>query len=242
MELVKSNTGWIKLYRQSTNHFLYKAEPFTSWQAWTDLLLLANHTDNSYKLRGVIVPVKRGQVGYASETLAERWQWSRGKVLRFLKMLVKCEMIVQQKTSVITLITILNYEEFQGNDTTDDTTVGQLPVQLPDTNKNEENEKNEENVIPAQIPDKPKKETRNIAWLKKNKEQVVAELTAKFPDKDIEYAYTYFLEQQEIKDYGYKNHFQALSKWIRDDRYNKFAKKKVNVVTGTYKPSPNNTW
>lgn len=105
--------GWIKLHRKSFENDLYFAEPFTKWQAWTDLLLLANHKDGSIRKRGIRVIVERGQVGCSEVTLAKRWKWSRGKVRRFLNDLKMVQQIVQQKTHTTSLISIVNYDEYQ---------------------------------------------------------------------------------------------------------------------------------
>ena len=79
--------GWIKLYRSSFENRLYFDEPFTRFQAWIDLLLLANHKDGSFFKRGNIVKVPRGTVARSMKELADRWQWSEAKVSRFINFL-----------------------------------------------------------------------------------------------------------------------------------------------------------
>jgi hypothetical protein len=110
--------GWIKLYRSSFENRLYFDEPFTRFQAWIDLLLLANHKDGSFFKRGNIVKVPRGTVARSMKELADRWQWSEAKVSRFINFL-ESEYIKQvkaQKSNVTTLITILNYDRYQINE------------------------------------------------------------------------------------------------------------------------------
>lgn len=141
--------GWIKIHRKLLENPIYFSEPFTRCQAWIDMLLIANHKEGYFYKRGVKVSVKRGQIGYDSSTLGERWKWSRGKVLRFLKDLEKDNQIVQQKNNVTTLISIVKYETYQTNGTTNETTDGTADgtqiVQQTDTNKNDNNNKNEKN-------------------------------------------------------------------------------------------------
>lgn len=145
--------GWIKLHRRITESDSYHAEPFCRIMAWIDLLLLANHDDNFFRVRGVRVDVKCGQVGYTSENLAKRWRWSRGKVIRYLKELESEQQIVQQKNNVTTLISIINYARYQTtgtamgttDDTASSTTESQQTVQQTDINKNVKNEKNVKN-------------------------------------------------------------------------------------------------
>lgn len=114
--------GWIKLYRKITENPLYFSEAFTRLQAWIDLLIIANHDESYIYIRGNKVEIKRGQIAKTQDTLAERWKWSRGKVLRFLDELQKSGQIVQQKSKLITLISIVNYELYQCGSTTESTT------------------------------------------------------------------------------------------------------------------------
>lgn len=113
--------GWIKLYRKITENPLYFSEAFTRLQAWIDLLIIANHDESYIYVRGNKVEIKRGQVGKAQDTLADRWKWSRGKVDRFLKELEKSGQIVRQKNRVMSLISIVNYEVYQCGSTTEST-------------------------------------------------------------------------------------------------------------------------
>lgn len=114
--------GWIKLHRQISRNKLWLEEPFTKGQAWVDLVLNANHTDGSFFVRGVEIRLKRGQIGWSELTMADRWQWSRTKVRRYLKRLESDTQVIQQKVYRITsVITILNYDKYQG-DTTEHTT------------------------------------------------------------------------------------------------------------------------
>ena len=62
----------------------YFAEPFTRMGAWIDMLLLANYKCNSITVRHQVVPLLRGQIGVSEDALAARWQWSRGKVRRWV--------------------------------------------------------------------------------------------------------------------------------------------------------------
>lgn len=111
--------GWIKIHRNITENPMYFSEPFTRMQAWIDLLLVANYRDSVIYVRGNKVDVKRGQIAKSQDFFATRWKWSRGKVIRFLDELQKCAQIVQQKSNVITLISVVNYEYYQQDGTTD---------------------------------------------------------------------------------------------------------------------------
>jgi hypothetical protein len=141
--------GWIKLYRSSFENRLYFDEPFTRFQAWIDLLLLANHKDGSFFKRGNIVKVPRGTVARSMKELADRWQWSEAKVSRFIQFL-ESEYIRQvkaQKSNVTTLITILNYDRYQTNEGAELRTNVRTNDAQTTTYKNVKNKKEENNNI-----------------------------------------------------------------------------------------------
>jgi phage-related minor tail protein len=131
------------------NH-LWLSEPFTRAQAWIDLLLLANHKDNYIRVRGNRIEVRRGQVGWSQQSLAKRWKWSRKKVANFLSELQKKEQqIEQQKNNVTTLITIINYEQYQIGEQQKEQQKNSRRTaeeQQKNTNKNVKNEENEKNI------------------------------------------------------------------------------------------------
>lgn len=145
------NDGWVKLYRSLGDSDLWLAEKFTKAQAWVDLFMHANHKPGFFEKRGNFVQLERGQLGWSELTMAKRWRWSREKVRRFLSYLEDDEKIRQQKGPLTTVITIINYDAYQGVDTTDEatsetadqTTEKQQKNIRRDTNKNDKNVKNE---------------------------------------------------------------------------------------------------
>jgi hypothetical protein len=105
--------GWVKIYRQITENELWFSEPFTRGQAWIDLLILTNHKESVVFKRGIKVTIHRGEIGWSQDKLAKRWQWSRGKVKRFLNYLETIQQIKQQKSFTLSKIKIVNYEKYQ---------------------------------------------------------------------------------------------------------------------------------
>lgn len=134
---------------------MYFSEPFTRMQAWIDLLLVANYRDSVIYVRGNKVDVKRGQIAKSQDFFATRWKWSRGKVIRFLDELQKCGQIVQQKSNVITLISVVNYEYYQQDGTTDE----------PQTDSRQYNKRTTDGTT-----DEPQIVQPNERRIKKNKE------------------------------------------------------------------------
>jgi len=107
-------SGWIKLYRQLTENDLWLLEPFTKGQAWVDLLLLANHKPSMMTIKnGKIISLERGDCGISILGLADRWQWSREKVKRFLSTLESKKQVSKKEVENRIIITILNYDTYQ---------------------------------------------------------------------------------------------------------------------------------
>ena len=113
--------GWIKLHRAINDNPLWLSEPFNRAQAWVDLILNANFAQGELCVRGNIIRINRGEIGWSELTMASRWRWSKGKVRRFLSYLEISGNIAQQKSYITTVISICNYERYQGDGTADDT-------------------------------------------------------------------------------------------------------------------------
>ncbi len=158
MERVKIMTndkkyGWFTLSRELLHDKFWKAERFTKGQAWVDLIGLAMFKQGMIDVRGTLINVNRGQVGYSQEQLGRRWKWSRSKVKRFLNYLESVHQIEQHNEKINkylkTIITITNYDLYQEG--------GQLDEQLDERQTNikrtaddtvynkEDNENNENN-------------------------------------------------------------------------------------------------
>ncbi|MFA6925194.1 MAG: hypothetical protein WC223_13195 [Bacteroidales bacterium] len=144
-------------------------EKFTRGQAWVDLFGLAQHTDSYFVVRGIKVEIKRGQLGYSQLTLAQRWKWSRDKVRRYLKCLESDGDIRQQNNEITTIITIVNYDIWQldntTNKTTNQTTEKQQKNIKQDTYNNVKNDNNEKRgaFAPPSLD-----EVKNYCLIRKN--------------------------------------------------------------------------
>lgn len=150
----KTKSNYFYVNRSLLHSDRWLSEPFTRGQAWVDLFGLAQHRRGYFRVRGIRVEVERGQLAYSQITLAKRWQWSRNKVRRYLKELEKDGDVKQQNNEVTTIITILKYNDWQGddiankttNDTANDTTEGQQKDSRRYTYNNDKNDNNEKNL------------------------------------------------------------------------------------------------
>lgn len=134
-------SGWIKLYRELADHWLWAGEPFSKGQAWIDLLIYAHfsYEPKKIEIKGKIYVLQRGQQARSELTLSKKWMWSRGKTRRFLARLETDKMIVQHPDNKTSIITILNYDKYQkkqtADNTADDTTLDTTTGQHPDTTR-----------------------------------------------------------------------------------------------------------
>lgn len=128
--MISMYEGYIRICRRTLEDKLYFSDTFSKWQAWCDLIMIAHIEDGELLVRGVRMGAKRGCVYASSNELSARWNWSRGKVLRFLEELERTGRIVQVKSSVNTCITICDYGEYQCDDTSGNNMAVQDTVQV----------------------------------------------------------------------------------------------------------------
>ena len=154
------NSNWIKLYRQIFDNDLWQSdEPFDRRSAWIDLILLANHKDGYFiNSKGILIKVPRGSHFTSTRVLADRWHWSRGKVDRYLRLLSETGSVTLSVTPSGTLLSLVNYDDFQGgratdratNDTTDRAT--NRATDEPQTEPEQEEYKNDKENKEASSP------------------------------------------------------------------------------------------
>lgn len=106
-------SGWIKIHRDILYHEIWSDKPFSKGQAWIDLLLWANHSDNKCMIGNKVEEVKRGSFITSELKLMDRWGWGRKKVQLFLKFLESESMIMRNANNKRTVITIVNYDVYQ---------------------------------------------------------------------------------------------------------------------------------
>lgn len=108
--------GWISLDRGIRDHFLYQEDRvFSRYEAWVDLLLSANHSDNKTLIDGELQTIKRGTFITSIRKLEKSWKWSNSKVLKFFELLENEGMATRKSDTKKTLVTIINYDNYQKN-------------------------------------------------------------------------------------------------------------------------------
>lgn len=243
--------GWIKLHRQIQDCWVWQdKEPFDMRSAWIDLLLSANHEDAKMLFDGQLITIERGQLVTSIRKLSGRWKWSKDKCLKFIRLLEHDGMLTKSSDTKRTLLTIVNYGNFQDWQDTDSSTVetltGHSLVHSQDTdrtltghcvatNNNDNNVKKEDK----------KKNDKNDKKLYTDSDEPVAKpqpqkhkhgeydhvlltddqrnrLFAEFGEAKTLEAIKLLDEYIQMKGYKAKDHNLAIRKWVFDavDRQN----------------------
>ena len=106
-----ADKGWIKLYRKVRENWIWENPEY--FKAWVDILLMANHEDKQILFNGHVITIRKGQKLTSLSKLAERWNWSRNRVDRYLRLLSEAEMVTASRTPNGTLLTVEKYGFYQ---------------------------------------------------------------------------------------------------------------------------------
>lgn len=132
--------GYIKLFRQIQECWIWDTGKFDKRSAWIDLLMLANHNEKKIVFNGDYITIEKGQYLTSIRNLATRWMWSTSTVSSFLRLLEADKMIKKESDKHRTLITIENYSVFQDIKYTKETPTD-TPIDTPTTTLAETNNK-----------------------------------------------------------------------------------------------------
>lgn len=111
--------GYVKAYRSVWDNPMFTKERFNKYAAWMYLISHAAHKDQTIYVRNERLDIKRGQVFTSVRKLSEIFHWSTNTVLHFLCNTRSLGMTDSYATHNGTLITILNYNKFQGSSADD---------------------------------------------------------------------------------------------------------------------------
>lgn len=106
------------------NDFFSDAE-YSERDAWIYLIGEAAFEDRKYRIKGKTTSLKRGQLTASIRYLTTIFKWSKGRTERFIKELKNWDMITVETGTVQNVITICNYNKFQGVPKNSGTDMGQ---------------------------------------------------------------------------------------------------------------------
>ena len=104
-------SGWIKLPREIQDHWIWSDS--RRLKMWIKLLFMAKWTNDRVNVGNSFIELRRGQILTTLRTLKNQLDCSRGTVSDFLKVLEEGGMIEKEVTPKYTIITILDYDNFQ---------------------------------------------------------------------------------------------------------------------------------
>jgi DNA-binding transcriptional regulator YhcF (GntR family) len=110
--------GWVKLWRSMDSH--WTGQDGWSWAIFTKLIMWAYYKDKKTLVNGKVTEIKRGQVVTSAAEIANKLGFHRSTVEKRLKMFEEEGMIEQQVSFHGRIITILNYDKYQGGDDDDE--------------------------------------------------------------------------------------------------------------------------
>jgi hypothetical protein len=186
---------------ESEDYFL---ERFTRMQAYIDLCLLAEWKERKFLKRGIVVELKPGQLAKSEDELAARWKWSRNTVRKFLFEQQMVGNIEQQKSRLITVITVkFGLMVAQQNEQQNGTKVEQQNGQL---------------TIDSNINNNKKEDDTNVSPKKKKKVFVpptLDEVAAYIKEKGFHFNAKEFIDYYEADDWHYGKKRQKVTNWKR---------------------------
>ena len=165
------------MYREIQDHWIYRNPLWYRW--WSDMLFWASYKNSKILVRKQVVELKRGQLCGSISYFTKAWATTKEQVIDFLKLLQSEGMIEKKTDRNITIVTICNYESYQGavrsnsdslsdsesdskSENTSDNNPDNMSDNNPDTNK-EIKEIKEDNII---ITTTPRAHTceENVEW------------------------------------------------------------------------------
>jgi len=137
--------GFIKLYRKLLiNPVVCKDGDYLA--VWIYLLLNATHKEMPAMFKGSKITLKPGQLITGRQSIATKLKISESKVQRILKCYETEHMIEQQTSNQNRLVTVLNWELYQGSEQQNEQQMNNQRTtseQRVNTNKNDKNDKND---------------------------------------------------------------------------------------------------
>lgn len=150
------NEGWVKLHRILLDKPIWQKSTPEQKVILITLLMMANHRENEWEWQGEKFKVKPGQMVTSLDSIKK--ECGKGISIRNIRTALnrfqKYEFLTNKSTKTGRLITIINWELYQGNDDNPDkeddkdlTKTRQRPDKDLTTNKNDKNVRMEEEVL-----------------------------------------------------------------------------------------------
>ena len=149
------NGGWVKLYRELKSKSIWQLSSPQQKVVLITILLLANHEENKWEWKGEQFACKPGQLITSLNSLVR--ECGEGVTIRnvrtALERFEKLGFLTNTSTKTGRLISIVNWEKYQGRDYVTDKPTDKEPTKSrqradkePTTNKNDKEYKNDKEI------------------------------------------------------------------------------------------------
>lgn len=194
--------GYVLIYRQLLQNPIFRTDAEALAFAW--LVMKAAWKDNRVRYKDRMIDLQRGQVAISSRDLAVRLERNKDWANRFFKRLSECDMVQVTSATGVNVVTICNYDSFQGicdkgataprqdRDTSD-------PQNNTDNKTNKENKLNTTTARGTRLPSD---------WVLPDEWREFAKTELNWTDRDVS------AEANEFRDYWIA---QPASKAVKSD-------------------------
>ena len=204
------SNGWVKIHRSIwDNPFMQRPNVLS---VWLYILCHVVHQPTEIIFEGKRMTLQAGQGVFRFTDVAETIGVPAPTVYRIVDLLKNEKQIDKQKTPRNTLVTVLNWCEYQTSDNQNEKQV---------KNKRETNDKQMRNLHYYTKNDKNEKNDKKVYGTYQNvflTDEEIQKLKAEFPDwqERIDRLSEYI----ESKGAKYKNHLATIRSWARRDKQN----------------------
>lgn len=209
--------GYYPLFRRIQKHWLWKDKPFSKGQAWIDLLLRVNNTDETIDvpLGNCVFKIEPGQFILAVDELPGLWGWGEKKVRLFLERLELEEMILKRGTKKGTIFTVVNQRDYKDWVT---------PKGERGANKGRDKRDKRDTLNNNKAVEKIESEI-NPFWILDNKTAQIG-LDEKMTDKTVRNEFKRFINHHEVKKTVSEDWLGSWKGWVLN--WVKFGSKQVS--------------
>jgi hypothetical protein len=138
------NWGWVKLHRAQFGHEISEGKPWCDGYAWSYLYAMANHKPGVVNFRNQYIPVERGQFITSMLRLCTVFGWGRRRLKSFLQSLKNRGMCTYRSTNRFLVVTICNYNRYQGREEEKEQTEEQTEIEVEEKTEVGRGEQTEE--------------------------------------------------------------------------------------------------
>jgi biotin operon repressor len=110
-------SGWIKLHRSIFKHWIAESPEY--FYGWAFIINEANYQDKKWVGPDGLINIPRGSFARSQTKLAQQLGWSRRKLSKFLELLEEDGMIAREAHRKYTIVSIVNYREYQDGQNSD---------------------------------------------------------------------------------------------------------------------------